>query len=62
MYGLFIITGTMQQDNHDMQWFLDNVMRNNIRENVSVLMTQNMLTHIIETTTRVPKKNKRGWS
>ena len=38
-----------------MQWLLDNVIRTNIRENVSMLMTQNMLGHVIETTTRVPK-------
>ena len=48
----------MQQDNHDMQWFLDNVIRTNIRENVSMLMTQHMLGHVIETTTRVPKVKK----
>ena len=33
---------------------LDNVIRTNIRKNVSMLMTQNMLGHVIETTTRVP--------
>ena len=55
MYGFFIILGVMQQDNHDMQWLLYNVIRTNIRENVSMLMTQNMLGRVIETTARVPK-------
>ena len=58
MYGFFIILGVMQQDNHDMQWLLDNVIRTNIRENVSMLMTQNMLEHVIETTNHVPKVKK----
>ena len=43
----------MQQDNHDMQWLLKNVIRTNIRETASMLMTQNMLEHVIETTTHV---------
>jgi len=48
----------MQQDSHDMQWLLDNVIRTNIRDNVSMLMTQNMLEHVIDTTTHVPKVKK----
>jgi len=58
MYGFFIILGVMQQDSHDMQWLLDNVIRTNIRDNVSMLMTQNMLEHVIDTTTHVPKVKK----